>query len=84
MLKPLELGLDPERQCRETDQEPLMEGLYLKVEEDGQVVQRLKFVRHGFYQTVQLSDSHWLDRPIIPNQLAVPVDALFAPSLEQG
>ena len=80
----LELGLDPERQCRETDQEPLMEGLYLKVEEDGQVIQRLKFVRHGFYQTVQLSDSHWLDRPIIPNQLAVPVDALFAPSLEQG
>lgn len=80
----LELGLDPERQCRETDPEPLMEGLYLKVEEDGQVVQRLKFVRHGFYQTVQLSDSHWLDRPIIPNQLAVPVEALFAPSLETG
>ena len=80
----LELGLDPERQCRETDPEPLMEGLYLKVEENGEVVRRLKFVRHGFYQTVQLSDSHWLDRPIIPNQLAVPVEALFAPSLETG
>lgn len=77
-----ELGLDVERQCRETDPEPTMEGLYLKLEENGQVVDRLKFVRAGFYQTVQLSDSHWLDRPIIPNQLAVPVEALFAPILQ--
>lgn len=72
-----ELGLDPERQLRETDQSPTMEGLYLKVEEGGQVVQRLKFVRPTFYQTVQSVDSHWLDRPIIPNELAVPMEALF-------
>lgn len=78
------LNLDPDRQCRETDPEPLMEGLYLKVEEEGRVVQRLKYVRHGFYQTVQLSDSHWLDRPIIPNQLAVPVEVLFEPTLKMG
>jgi len=39
-------------------------------------------VRPTFYQTVQLSDSHWLDRPIIPNELAFPVETLFAPKLE--
>lgn len=30
-----QLGLDEERQCRETDPSDLMEGLYLKVEEGG-------------------------------------------------
>lgn len=77
----LELGLDPDRQCRETDSLPLMEGLYIKVEENGQVAERLKFVRPTFYQTVQLSESHWLDRPIVPNRLGVPVEDLFAPVL---
>ncbi len=80
----LELGLDPERQLRETDHQRLMEGLYIKIEERGQVVDRLKFVRPTFYQTVQLSESHWLDRPIIPNRLAVPVEALFEPTLPKG
>ena len=47
-----------------------MEGLYVKVEENGQVVERYKFVRWAFMQTLIDSDSHWMDRPIIPNQLA--------------
>ena len=72
-----ELGLDEERQVRETDQLPTMEGLYLKVEEDGRVVDRLKFVRPTFYQAVQNANGHWLDRPIVPNQLAVPIERLF-------
>lgn len=72
-----ELGLDEERQLQETDPECTMEGLYLKVEENGQVVQRLKFVRPTFYQAVQNAGGHWLDRPIVPNRLAVPVEALF-------
>ena len=75
------LGLDEERQCRETDPLPTMEGLYLKVEEDGRVTDRMKFVRPTFYQAVQLSDSHWQDRPIVPNGLAVPADDLFLPAL---
>ena len=75
------LGLDPDRQCRETDGTKLMEGLYIKVEENGQVVDRLKYVRASFTQTVEVSKTHWLDRPIVPNGLAIPLDALFAGKL---
>ena len=62
-------GLDPDRQCRETDPSCTMEGLYIKVEENGEVTQRVKFVRPSFYQCVNASGSHWQQRPIIPNQL---------------
>ncbi|MBR4027341.1 MAG: RNA ligase family protein [Lachnospiraceae bacterium] len=71
------LNLDAERQCKETDLSDMMEGLYIKVEEQGQVVERLKYVRASFAQAIQESDTHWLDRPIIPNQLAVPFEKLF-------
>ena len=73
------LGVDAERSCRETDPEPLMEGLYLKIEENGQVIDRLKYVRRSFYQAVERSESHWLNRAIIPNGLRVSMDALFEP-----
>ncbi len=64
------LGLDADRQCRETDPTRTMEGLYIKVEEGGEVVERVKFVRASFLQCVSASQSHWLSRPIIPNLLA--------------
>ena len=73
----VKLGLDPERNCRETELSGLMEGLYIKVEENGQVVDRMKFVRAAFLQCVDFSESHWIDRPIIPNQLTVPMESLF-------
>jgi hypothetical protein len=63
-------GLDPEQAVRESDLSGLMEGLYIKVEEDGAVIERYKYVRAGFLQTVFDSESHWMDRPLIPNQLA--------------
>ena len=63
-------GLDPEQALRESDLSGLMEGLYIKVEDDGAVIERYKYVRAGFLQTVFDSDSHWMDRPLIPNQLA--------------
>jgi hypothetical protein len=63
-------GLDPEQALRESDLSGLMEGLYIKVEEECAVVERYKYVRAGFLQTVFDSDSHWTDRPLIPNQLA--------------
>lgn len=72
-----ELQLDADRVGRETDPSPLSEGLYIKVEEQGQVLERYKFVRSSFLTTVLDSESHWLDRPIVPNQLAAGVD-LFA------
>ena len=71
-------GLDPDRQCRETDPSNLMEGLYIKIEEDGQVLGRMKFVRQSFLQCVEESQTHWLDRPIVPNQLAGQIEDLLA------
>jgi hypothetical protein len=65
-------GVDPATARAETDLSEDMEGLYLKVEEGGRVVDRLKWVRAGFLQAMIESGSHWLDRPIIANQLADP------------
>ena len=73
------LGLDEDRQCRETDPSDAMEGLYIKIEEDGRVVDRLKYVRASFTQTVDVSQTHWLDRPIVPNRLSCPTEELFQP-----
>lgn len=65
----------PAAQVRaETDDFAAMEGLYLKIEEDGQVKGRLKWVRASFLSAIADSGSHWLDRPIVPNQLAEGVD----------
>jgi len=72
-------GLDPERVLLESDRSGLSEGLYLKVERDGVVERRLKLVRSSFLQTVMQSGTHWLARPIIPNQLADGVD-LYDPT----
>ncbi|MCB1053431.1 MAG: RNA ligase family protein [Acidobacteria bacterium] len=62
-------GLDPQRIARETDPNPLAEGLYLKIEEGEKVIGRLKWIRASFLTQVVESGSHWLNRPIIPNQL---------------
>ncbi len=67
-----EAGVDPERAAAETDRADDMEGLYLKVEEGGRVVERYKWVRHGFLTAVLDSGSHWADRPIVANRLADP------------
>ena len=40
----------------------------------GRVVERYKFMRAGFLTTVLDSGSHWLRRPILPNQLGEGVD----------
>lgn len=63
-------GLDVERAVAETEGSTLAEGLYIKVEENGVVTERYKWVRRDFLQTMMDSDSHWLSRPVIPNQLA--------------
>jgi hypothetical protein len=65
-----------ERAWQETDHTDLMEGLYIKVEEPGQVVERFKYVRGSFLTSVVDSGTHWLKRPIVPNRLADGV-ALF-------
>ena len=72
-----ELELDPAKIHRETDRSNDAEGLYLKVEEEGTVTERYKFIRRSFLTCVVDSGTHWLQRPIVPNQLAEGVD-LFA------
>ena len=62
-------GLDFKRVWNETDRSALMEGLYLKVEENGAVVERYKYVRASFLTAVLDSGTHWLKRPIVPNRL---------------
>lgn len=47
----------------------LMEGLYVKWEEDGIVKGRYKYVRGNFVQTILDSGQHWKDRPSIANLL---------------
>lgn len=67
-------GLDPVRAVQETDPSASMEGLYVKVEEDGVVRRRYKYVRASFLTAVRDSESHWLSRPIVPNGLKPGVD----------
>jgi hypothetical protein len=62
--------LKVERIMRETDLCDDAEGLYLKVEEQGRVTGRYKFVRASFLTAVFAADGHWLNRPILPNELA--------------
>ncbi len=76
-------GLDADRICRETDARSTMEGLYIKVEENGEVTERVKFVRGTFLQVVEASQTHWLERPIVPNGLCRPLETLFLPELEK-
>ena len=63
-------GVDPELALRQTDSSDDMEGLYIKVERGDRVVQRLKWVRPSFMNAILDSETHWLDRTIIPNILS--------------
>jgi YD repeat-containing protein len=67
-------GVDQDRAARETDPSDDAEGLYVKVEDADRVIARYKWIRAGFLTAVVDSDSHWLDRPIVPNRLADGVD----------
>jgi hypothetical protein len=69
----LAAGIDPTQALSETDPSGLMEGLYIKVEANGVVTERYKFVRAGFLQTVIDSGSHWMNRPLLPNRLCADV-----------
>jgi RNA ligase len=69
-----ERGLSIEQVVKETDLNNTMEGLYIKVEEDGEVKERYKYVRASFLTSILNSESHWLERPIVPNALEEEVD----------
>ncbi len=63
--------------AKETDGSDLMEGLYVKWEEEGRVRDRYKWVRRDFIAAILDSGSHWRDRPLIKNGLRGGAD-LFA------
>lgn len=75
-------SVDPDRTAQETDPSDLAEGLYIKVEDPGTgvVVGRYKWIRASFSTSVLDSGSHWLDRPIVPNQLADGVELFAEPA----
>ncbi len=58
----------------QTDPSDEAEGLYIKLEEDGKVRARYKFIRPSFSTMVINAGDHWLDRPIVQNCLAPGVD----------
>lgn len=74
----LQQGQNVELVHRQTDGSDLAEGLYVKVEAEGRVVERYKFIRASFLQAVFDSGNHWMDRPILPNQLRPDCDIFSA------
>ncbi len=63
-------GAEEELSAKQTDLTGIMEGIYIKVEDGDYVTDRLKYVRASFLNTILDSDSHWVNRPIVPNCLA--------------
>lgn len=54
---------------KETDSSHLMEGLYIKHEDDNQVLNRYKYVRYEFVNLIINSGTHVQDRVLVKNQL---------------
>lgn len=75
--------LDADRVLSQTDPEDRTEGLYLKVEDEHQVLARYKFIRASFTQTIMDGEGHWQARPIVPNALRPGVD-LFSPTIDKS
>lgn len=73
-------GLDLAASWRQADKSDLAEGLYIKVEENGVVTARYKWVRADFVQAILDANMHHSRQPYVPNQLAAAVD-LYAPRL---
>lgn len=77
-------GVDPDQALSECGEDPdLMEGVYIKIEKDGETVGRYKWVRPGFVQTIIEGGIHWSQRPMIRNGLAEGVDLFAAPQVSE-
>lgn len=75
--------LDLEKAWKQCDKSERAEGLYGKVEESGETVDRFKLVRADFVQAILDSDKHHAEQPFVPNQLH-PLADIFAPRLTVG
>jgi len=63
------LGISFKKVMEETDPSGMMEGLYIKQEDDLKVINRYKYVRYGFLQKILESGSHVMDRVPIYNSI---------------
>lgn len=61
-------GLSKFYDLSETDQTQLMEGIYVKIEDEEKVIGRFKMLRSGLTK-VRDNDDRWGRRPIFPNNL---------------
>jgi hypothetical protein len=61
-------GRDTTTAFEETDTSHLMEGLYIKHEDDKQVLNRYKYVRYEFVNLIINSGTHVKDRVLVKNQ----------------
>lgn len=61
-------GLDQHYAWWEIDTTDLAEGIYVKIEDEHQVISRMKLHREEFEKT-KIDEDKWLRRPIFPNQL---------------
>lgn len=64
------LNLSFELVKKQTDMSEYMEGIYIKAESENYTIDRFKYVRNSFLNTILNSETHWLNRPLIPNLLA--------------
>jgi hypothetical protein len=61
-----------------------VEGLYLKHEVDGVVVERAKWVEPGFVQTILDANVHWQSAFMVPNMLGCEVPGLYGAVVRNG
>lgn len=73
-------GHDQARCWTQADKSELAEGLYIKVERDGVVEERYKWVRSDFVQAILDANMHHSQQPFVPNLLAPGAD-IYAPEL---
>jgi hypothetical protein len=72
------VGDDYDKRVAKMDGSGLIEGIYVKVERDDQTVDRLKWVRPGFVQTILAADEHWQSRFPVSNLLEAQTDVFPA------
>ena len=65
----LQSKLDIHDVLQDTDESTLMEGLYIKVEEDNKVSDRIKLIRPNFIRFIEDSGTHWMNRAPLYNRL---------------
>lgn len=65
-------GQSPDDFIARIDPSDLAEGIYGKVEEDGEVKLRFKWVRPDFVRSIVEGGRHWRDMPLVPNQTNLP------------